>query len=80
MPTLTHQGGMVHRRFRYEESEEFALRRCAIVIGADPRETTQRITGTFSGASGGARVDARAVTVQNDEREALAQPGRAPAF
>ena len=71
---------MVHQRFRYEESEEFALRRCAIVIGADPREAIKRLRGAFLGTSGGARVDWRSVTVQNDGREALAQSGRAPAF
>jgi hypothetical protein len=59
---------------------ESVYRRYAIVSDADLREATQRLMGTFSGPLGAPRVDARVVSVQNDGREALAQPGRAPAF
>jgi len=55
-------------------------RRCAIVSDADRREATQRLLSTFSGTSGVGRVDSRPVSGDNAQREALAQPGRAPAF
>jgi hypothetical protein len=50
------------------------------VNDADLREPTRRLTGTFAGARLRARVDADPASGQNDGREALAQPGRAPAF
>ena len=59
---------------------ESVYRRYAIVNHADLREATQRFLGTFSGTSGAGRVDALVSTVQNASHEALAQPGRAPAF
>ena len=44
------------------------------------RDGWPRPTGTFPGTFGQRRLTAPHVTLQNDGREALAQPGRAPAF
>ena len=59
---------------------ESVYRRYAIVNDADLREATLRLTGTISGTIALLAVDSRLVTPQNTSREALAQPGRAPAF
>lgn len=59
---------------------ESVYRRYAIVSDADLREATQRLTGTISGTVASPKVDSRLATMQNPSREALAQPGRAPAF
>lgn len=55
-------------------------RRYAIVSDADLQEASRRITGIVSGMVATSDVDGRRASVQNDLREALAQPGRAPAF
>jgi hypothetical protein len=59
---------------------ESVYRRYAIVSDADLLEASRRLTGILTGIGAGADVDGHPVTVQNDLREALAQPGRAPAF
>lgn len=51
-----------------------------IVRDAALYDATQRLMGMLSGTSEVARVDSRPVSSDNAEREALAQPGRAPAF
>ena len=48
----------------------------AIVSGADLHDVSRRPTGTLTPMS----LDARGIRGQNPSREALAQPGRAPAF
>ncbi len=55
----------------------FAGRR---IVDADLREATQRLMGTFPGTLSVGRVDERSASMQNVNREALAQSGRAPAF
>jgi hypothetical protein len=59
---------------------ESVYRRYAIVNDADLREATQRLMGTFPGTLSVGRVDERSASMQNVNREALAQSGRAPAF
>lgn len=59
---------------------ESVYRRYAIVNDADLREATLRLTGTIPGTFVPTPIDSRPVTSQNASREALAQPGRAPAF
>jgi hypothetical protein len=59
---------------------ESVYRRYAIVNDADLREATRRLTGTFSGTVAPQGLETLPVTPQNVSREALAQPGRAPAF
>jgi integrase len=59
---------------------ESVYRRYAIVSDADLLEASRRLTGIVSGIGAHSDVDGRHASVQNDSREALAQPGRAPAF
>jgi integrase len=59
---------------------ESVYRRYAIVNDADLREATRRLTGTMAGTLAPGGLETRPVTPQNVSREALAQPGRAPAF
>jgi integrase len=59
---------------------ESVYRRYAIVNDQDLREATLRLTGTISGTMAFQGLDTRPVTPQNVSGEALAQPGRAPAF
>ena len=59
---------------------ESVCRRYAIVSDADLLEASRRLTGILTGIPGPSQVDGRRASVQNDSREALAQPGRAPAF
>jgi hypothetical protein len=65
---------------RTGHTTESIHRRCAMISDADLREATARLMGTCSGTPAPARVDSEVATMQNPWREALAQPGRAPAF
>jgi hypothetical protein len=58
---------------------ESVYRRYAIVSDADLPEATRRL-GTLSGHTWASGVDGRPVSAENSSPEALAQPGRAPAF
>jgi integrase len=59
---------------------ESVYRRYAIVSDAELLDATRKLTGSPAGTPDGSELDRSRATVQNDSREALAQPGRAPAF